>query len=61
MPSLADRYYAAAIALLQRAREQNAPVLRQLGAVIGESVARGGVVHTFGSGHSEVIDRKSVV
>lgn len=60
MSSLADDYFARATALLARAREQNAPTLKRLGAVIGQSVAAGGVIHTFGSGHSEVIAREII-
>lgn len=60
MPSPAESYLATATALLQRACAQNAPVLRKLGAVIGESVAQGGVLHTFGSGHSEIISREII-
>ncbi|HVZ66034.1 MAG TPA: sugar isomerase domain-containing protein [Lacunisphaera sp.] len=60
MPSLAETYLATATAMLQRTCARNAPVLKKLGAVIGESVARGGVLHTFGSGHSDVISREII-
>ena len=60
MPSLADTYYERAGALLARARESNAPVIARLAPVIGQSIARGGVVHTFGSGHSELISREII-
>jgi len=60
MPSLPAHYLATATALLEKACAQNAPVLRQLGPVIGESLARGGMLHTFGSGHSEVISRELI-
>ena len=60
MSTLADTYYATATALLARAREANAATLRKLGTLIGESVAQGGVIHTFGSGHSEVIGREII-
>lgn len=60
MSSPADNYLATATAMLQRACAHNAPVLKKLGAVIGESLARGGVLHTFGSGHSEVISREII-
>ncbi|OAM89848.1 sugar isomerase domain-containing protein [Termitidicoccus mucosus] len=58
--SLPETYYQRANALLARAWETNAPVIARLAPVIGESIARGGVVHTFGSGHSEVIAREIV-
>jgi uncharacterized phosphosugar-binding protein len=60
MPSLADTYYERANALLARARETNAPVIARLAPLIGKSVAGGGVVHTFGSGHSELISREII-
>jgi uncharacterized phosphosugar-binding protein len=60
MPTAADSYYQQATALLAQARETNAATLRKLGAVIGQSVANGGVIHTFGSGHSEVISREII-
>ncbi len=60
MPSLADTYYERANALLARARETNAPAIARLAPLIGQSVARGGVVHTFGSGHSELISREII-
>jgi uncharacterized phosphosugar-binding protein len=60
MASIADNYYATATALLARARDQNAPTLKKLGALLGASVAGGGVIHTFGSGHSEVIGREII-
>ena len=60
MPSLPDTYYERAGELLARARETNAPVIARLAPLIGQSVARGGVVHTFGSGHSELISREII-
>jgi uncharacterized phosphosugar-binding protein len=60
MSSPADHYLATATGMLQRLCTQNAPLLKQLGAVIGESLARGGVLHTFGSGHSEIISREII-
>jgi len=60
MPSLADTYFASSSALLAHAREQNGPTLKKLGALIGASVAQGGVIHTFGSGHSEIIAREII-
>ncbi|MFA6288565.1 MAG: sugar isomerase domain-containing protein [Opitutaceae bacterium] len=58
--SLADSYFASATALLARAREKNAPTLKALGPLIGKSIAAGGVLHTFGSGHSELIGREII-
>lgn len=60
MSSLADSYYATATAMLERAVALNRPVLDKLGSVIGESLAKGGVLHLFGSGHSDIIAREIV-
>lgn len=60
MSSLADTYYTLATSMLARARAQNAATLKKLGALIGRSVAQGGVIHTFGSGHSDVIGREII-
>ncbi len=58
--SPADSYFETATTLLQRARETNAATLRTVGALIGQSIAAGGVLHTFGSGHSEIIGREII-
>lgn len=60
MPSLADTYLATATTMLQRQCALNAPTLKKVGALMGQSVANGGVIHTFGSGHSEVIGREII-
>jgi len=60
MPSLAATYLDTANRLLQEACTQNATTLKALGPIIGEMVAKGGVLHTFGSGHSEVIGREII-
>jgi uncharacterized phosphosugar-binding protein len=60
MPSLPETYYARANELLALAWTANAPVIAQIAPVIGASVARGGVIHTFGSGHSELISREII-
>lgn len=60
MPPLAATYFSAATGLLKRAYETNRQTLQQLGPIIGRTVADGGVIHTFGSGHSEIIAREIV-
>jgi uncharacterized phosphosugar-binding protein len=60
MSPLAGSYLATATALLEKAVAVNTPVLKLLGPVIGESLARGGVLHLFGSGHSDVIARELI-
>jgi uncharacterized phosphosugar-binding protein len=60
MPSPADTYLATATAMLARQCALNAPTLKTLGGVIGTSLAKGGVLHVFGSGHSEIIAREII-
>lgn len=60
MPSLADSYRTRAHELLARALTVNTPVIAQLAPILGASVAQGGVIHTFGSGHSELISREII-
>ena len=58
--SLAESYLAKANELLARAWTVNTPVIAQLAPILGASVARGEVIHIFGSGHSEIIAREIV-
>lgn len=60
MSPLASDYSATVTRLIKRLCDVNAPVLGALAPLIGRSVAEGGVVHTFGSGHSDVIAREIV-
>src|ERR1035438_7244322 len=57
---LAASYFARANELLARAWTENGPVIAQAAPIIGKSVARGGVIHTFGSGHSELVSREII-
>ncbi len=60
MNSLADSFYNRSAQLLAQAREVNAETITQSAALIGESIAKGGVLHVFGSGHSDVIGREII-
>ena len=60
MPSLAESYHARANELLNQAWTTNAPTIARLAPIVGASIAQGGVVHTFGSGHSELISREII-
>lgn len=60
MPSSPETFFTQSNALLAKAAQVNAATLQKLGAVIGQSVANGGVIHTFGSGHSEIISREII-
>jgi len=58
--SLAETYYSRANEMLALAWKVNAPTIAQVAPMIGQSLARGGVLHTFGSGHSELIAREII-
>lgn len=60
MSPLADAYFNRANEMLATARMQNAPTIARLAPILGASVARGEVIHTFGSGHSELIAREII-
>jgi uncharacterized phosphosugar-binding protein len=60
MPSLAAAYYTRANEMLADAWEKNAPTIARLAPILGASVARGDMIHTFGSGHSELIAREII-
>lgn len=60
MPSLPESYFNRANELLAAAWKTNAPTIAQLAPILGEVVARDGVIHTFGSGHSELISREII-
>lgn len=61
MPTtLADHWFADMQALVASVRERNAAALHSLGPLVGPSLAAGGVLHVFGSGHSEIIAREIV-
>jgi uncharacterized phosphosugar-binding protein len=57
---LADSYHARANELLAAAWNHNAPTIARLAPILGKIVADGGVIHTFGSGHSELISREII-
>lgn len=53
--SLADAFYENCLALQATAYEANREVLRRAGKRIADSIAADGVLHTFGSGHSQIL------
>lgn len=60
MSPLATAYRDRANEMLATAWSNNAATLTALAPLLGASVARGEVIHTFGSGHSEIIAREIV-
>lgn len=57
----AEDYLTGLVLLLEELREQRVEELRALGARIGRSVAAGGILHLFGSGHSHMAAREPFV
>ncbi len=60
MSTLARAYFENSSALLESAWAANQAAIAGAAPVIGQTIAGGGVVHTFGSGHSEVISREII-
>lgn len=58
--SLADAWFAEAHALLETVRKTNREALVRAAALAGPAIAAGGVLHTFGSGHSEIVSREII-
>ncbi len=53
--SLAERFYETTRELQAKVFEQNRETLQAAGRCIAESLAADGVLHTFGSGHSQIL------
>jgi len=58
--SPADTFYEQSLGLIAAARAKNCATLNALAPVIGSSLATGGMLHVFGSGHSEVLAREII-
>lgn len=58
--TLPEQYYARSRDLLAAAWESNRSAIAHLAPGIGANVAAGGVIHTFGSGHSEIVSREII-
>ncbi|MDQ8204215.1 sugar isomerase domain-containing protein [Pelagicoccus sp. SDUM812003] len=57
---LKENYFKTTQVLLERVYLHNQSTIETLGPLMAKSVAEGGVIHTFGSGHSEIIGREMV-
>ena len=53
--SLARKFYDSSLALQASVYENNKSTLKAAGLRIAESLATDGVLHTFGSGHSQIL------
>ena len=51
---VAERYLAEAEAVLRRVRDTQLPAIRQAAGLCADAIARRGLVHLFGSGHSRM-------
>lgn len=60
MSSLAEKFFTESQRLQNEVYQNNRDTLRKLGPLIGKSIAAGGILHTFGSGHSEIISREII-
>ncbi len=58
--SLSDSYFDTVIALMSKARERNSATLALAAAALADCIASGGVLHVFGSGHSQIVAREIV-
>jgi uncharacterized phosphosugar-binding protein len=53
--SLAQKFFDCSTELQAAAYAANADTLRATGKLVADSIAKGGVLHTFGSGHSQIL------
>lgn len=53
--SLADQFLEAAKRIQAEAYQANQAALKKVGQVVAQSIAKDGVLHTFGSGHSQIL------
>ena len=58
--SLIDQFLSAQQTLTERVVAINRETIRLAGSAIGQSIAQGGVLHVFGSGHSGIIAQEIV-
>ena len=57
---LKESYLKTSLSILDRVYLQNQSTIEAVAPLIADSVESGGVIHTFGSGHSEIIGREMV-
>lgn len=58
--TLSDTFFGVIDVLLHETRETNADALKRAGTALGECIANDGVLHVFGSGHSQIVAREVV-
>lgn len=57
---LAGSYFDTIIELLHKVRQVNGATLKAASTALADSIANGGVLHVFGSGHSQIVAREVV-
>lgn len=57
---LSDIFHQEILALLESVKTNNREILHILGKVVGKSLAEGGVLHVFGSGHSGIVAQEII-
>jgi uncharacterized phosphosugar-binding protein len=58
--NLSEQYFSLIEKLLVETRDRNAQTLKSAGWALAESIANSGVLHVFGSGHSQIVAREVV-
>jgi len=58
--NLSDDFFGLVETLMRKAREANRDTLCEAGSALAASIVAGGVLHVFGSGHSQIVAREVV-
>jgi len=53
-----DTYLDVVCALLQQMKESQGPAIRKAAVLVGDTIMKGGLVYTFGSGHSQLLSQE---
>lgn len=56
---MSQQYFNALKKILDRIESEQTPVICEAGKLVSTSLARGGILHTFGSGHSHMISEEA--
>ena len=56
---ISTKYFNSLLEILSEIADQQAEVIQHAGSMAADAIAQGGVVHTFGSGHSHMISEEA--
>jgi uncharacterized phosphosugar-binding protein len=56
---ISGKYFDSLLAILTKIKAEQSDAIEQAGLMAAEAIAKGGVVHTFGSGHSHMISEEA--